>query len=360
MCSKLTGSSYTATVFGLLAISCAESVVLNVFNAWIFSGPLKAPIFVTATHQMFCFVGALFVWILAPPQFYQRRKIESTSVWLKIMIIPIAFVMNIGMNNLSLQFTTLALNQLIRAFSPVLIAITSFFIEGKVQSLPKLLTLLLLVFGVSLGVATSPDFEFVGFIICALSVIGQATGIVMTAFVMGDKSGSLHVFDVLLYTTLPSLVVLIPWSLGIGEVSAILTSIDELGINRFNLLILIGGILAFTYTLFACILIKLTSSVYYGVTGGFRSALSIAISFQVFPQAATTLSISGIVIAMGAFIANSYFTMEEKLSEEDDELLLGNEKKGLLENENILHSFQLHRRKRIMDIGHQAWIHNSI
>jgi len=223
--------------------------------------------------------------------------------------------MNIGMNNLSLQFTTLALNQLIRSFSPVAIGVTAYLIEGRTQSLPKLLTLSALVGGVVMGVATSPDFDFLGFLICGGSVLGQALGIVMTALMMGDASVRLHVFDVLLYATLPSIVVLLPWSYGMGEFAVIGQSIEREGFGVIAGLIIAGGTFAFTYNLFTTIFIKMTSSVYYGVTGGLRCALAILTSFFIFPQKASPLSIAGIIIAMIAFSGNSYFTMKEQLAE---------------------------------------------
>jgi len=261
-------------------------------------------------------------------------------MWSKILLIPMAFVMNIGMNNLSLKFTTLALNQLIRSFSPVAIAITSFAIEGKRQSVPKAITLGVLVLGVLMGVAASPDFEMIGFLICGGSVIGQATGIVMTAFVMGGTKVKLHVFDVLLYATLPSLLVLLPWSYAMGEFEILEQAIEREGAGKILGLITAGGCLAASYNLLCTIFIRMTSSVYYGVTGGFRCALAIALSYQFFPQKATATSIAGICVAMSAFATNSVFTMREKLAAQNLAILQANrnnrsaEKQRLLDNDD--------------------------
>eukprot|EP00954_Amorphochlora_amoebiformis_P007491 581893-Amorphochlora_amoeboformis.AAC.1 len=153
-----------------------------------------------------------------------------------------------------------------------------------------------------------------GFLICAGSVLGQSLGIVMTAFVMGGKTVKLHVFDVLLYASLPSLIVLLPWSYAMGEVEVLKEAIETNGTGVIVGLILAGGALAFTYNLFCTLFIKLTSSVYYGVTGGFRCAMAILISFFIFPQKITAIGIAGICVAMTAFIANSFFTLNEKLA----------------------------------------------
>ena len=346
------GFMYAAIVVTLLIICCAESVAFSIFNKWLFSGPLRTPIFVTGTHQVMCFLGALIVWLLAPASFYTRTKVTSGAVWTKIMLIPVGFIMNIGLNNLSLKFTTLALNQLIRSFSPVSIAITSYLIEGKTQSWQKTASLCMLVGGVVMGVMTSPDFEMLGFLICGGSVLGQSLGIVMTAFVMGDAKVRLAVFDVLLYATLPATIVLFPWAFGMGEFAVLEKSIQKEGFGVIMGLILAGGCLSFTYNLFCTVFIKLTSSVYYGVTGGFRCALAIVLSYMIFPQKASTLSIIGICIAMASFIANSYFTMREKLDEQKrktESIEVDQEKEGLLNgNDRSSSRGTLGQRKKIV------------
>lgn len=164
-----------------------------------------------------------------------------------------------------------------------------------------------------MGVFSSPDFEPVGFLICTASVAGQSVSIVMTAYVMGGTSVKLEVWDVLLYAAAPTLLVLIPWSYSLGEFEALNDAVYQAGYQRILILICIGGCLAFSYNVIATIFIRMTSSVYYGATGGFRSALAIVISFSIFPQKITYLSIAGTAIAMLAFIANSYLTLRERL-----------------------------------------------
>jgi hypothetical protein len=175
------------------------------------------------------------------------------------------------------------------------------------------LSLAFLVGGVAMGVATSPDFEFLGFLLVAGSVIGQSIGIVMMAYVMAGRTVNFHVVDIMLYCTLPSTLVLFPWAAGMGEFKVLEESVVEHGFGRIMGLVTLGGLMSFTYQMLCTIFIKATSSVYYGVTGGFRCSLAIIISFFVFPQKISALSVTGIGIAMIAFTANSYFTMKEKL-----------------------------------------------
>eukprot|EP00471_Norrisiella_sphaerica_P006175 CAMPEP_0184489008 /NCGR_PEP_ID=MMETSP0113_2-20130426/14111_1 /TAXON_ID=91329 /ORGANISM="Norrisiella sphaerica, Strain BC52" /LENGTH=336 /DNA_ID=CAMNT_0026872177 /DNA_START=122 /DNA_END=1132 /DNA_ORIENTATION=+ len=309
---------YTFSVIALLLVVCAESVAFSNYNKYVFlRHNLPAPVFYTATCQILSFCGAVFVWMVSPPWFYKRAQINSTASILKILLVPIGFVMNYGMNNLSLKFATVTVNQLIRSFAPVVVATTSYFIEGKVQSWPKLISLCFLVLGVVVGVGTSPDFEIMGTMICAGSLVGNAISIVMTAFVMGDANVKLKPIDVMLYTTMPSVVILLPWSYSLDELTTVKNSFYTNGGFWTVTWILVGGLLACTYTFLYVLLIKLTSSVYFSVSGGFRTVAAIVVSFFIFPQQLSLQSVTGIVIAMGAFIANSYFTLKERVAEID-------------------------------------------
>jgi len=322
-------------------------VGLSMYNKCLFSGVLRTPIFVTSTHRICSFVGASLVWQLSPSSYYKRTKINSYSMVKKILVVPVGFVLNIGMNNLSLNFTTLALNQLIRAFSPVSIAMTSYLIEGKTQSVTRITTLLCLVAGVAMGVFTSPDFEVLGATLCCASLLGQALSIVMTAHVMDGTRVKLAVYDVLLYASLPSLLVLLPLSYFLGELDVLRSAIEKEGLRKIAWLLLGGGILAFCYNVAATTFIRITSSIYYGVTGGFRCALTITMSYFIFPQRATALSIVGTVVAMLAFTTNSYFKERRSAS------------KAAAKNEFVDESAESAEKERLIGENRRVTISNK-
>ena len=313
----------------LLLAYFGMNVVFNIYNKWLFSGPLPAPVLVTITHQTFCFLGALSAATCAPKWFYRRTPLEGTVVWIKLMIIPFGFVLNIGLNNISLVFCTLALNQLIRSFAPVLVAIASYFIEGKAYSYPKQGTLGLLVFGICLGVSASPDFELIGFAICSASVIGATLQIVLTGYFVGGQKVTLHVLDIFLYTAIPCIILLLPLAFASRDHIHTLEALEKHGAAKLALLLVAGGTIAFCYNVITILLIKLTSSVYYAVAGGFKVCLVIGFSFVVFDQKITRMSLIGILVACIAFIANSYLTFTEREQDAPEEsrgLLTGKSK----------------------------------
>mmetsp|Transcript_34709 Transcript_34709/g.67178 ORF Transcript_34709/g.67178 Transcript_34709/m.67178 type:complete len:348 (-) Transcript_34709:188-1231(-) len=318
-------SPHNIAVAGLLlTLYFGMNVVFNIYNKWLFSGPLPTPVLVTMTHQAFCFLGASSAVACSPEWLYKRTELEGTVVWIKLMIIPFGFVLNIGLNNISLLFCTLALNQLIRSFAPVAVAIASYFIEGKSYSYPKQLTLGILVLGILLGVSASPDFELVGFLLCAASVVGATFQIVLTGYFVGGQKVTLHVFDIFLYTALPSIILLLPLAYTSGDHVEMYKAWEKLGTATIAVLLLSGGFIAFFYNIITILLIKFTSSVYYSVAGGFKVCLVIGFSFIVFDQKITRLSLLGIILACVAFAANSYLTFTEKQKDaEEQESLRG-------------------------------------
>lgn len=326
----------------LLILYFGMNVVFNVFNKWLFSGPLPAPVFVTMTHQIFCLLGAMAACAFAPPTWYKRTPLEGGAMWTKLMLIPFGFCLNIGLNNISLLFCTLALNQLIRSFCPVTIAMASYLIEGRKYSMGKTATLGLLVLGICLGVSASPDFQMMGFLICAGSVIGSTIQIVLTGYFMGGQKVTLHVFDIFLYTAIPCILFLMPLAYMVNDHVKIVDAVKNEGAAKITGLIVAGGSMAFSYNIITICLIKYTSSVYYAVAGGFKVCLVIGMSFMFFDQKITLLSFIGIVISCLAFVGNSYLTFREKaakkqipvaktLEDEENEGLISGQQKSVAE-----------------------------
>jgi len=294
----------------LLLIYLALNVALNVFNKWLFTGPLKIPVFVTMTHQIACFIAAGICMIF--PSFYTRAPIEGQAMFCKLLIIPFGFVLSIALNNVSLMFCSIAINQMIRSMSPVTVALVAYFVEGKRYSLANMSTLAILCFGLVLGVATSTDFEFIGVSLCLSSILGSTFQLVLTGFFLGGQRVVLQVLDILLYTAIPSIILLFPVSLMMGDLPMFVDAVEKYGWLHVTLLLLAGCTMAVAYNLTSIALIKYTSSVYFAVAGGFKTGVTIALSYLFFKQSTAPLSIAGIIITSMAFAAHSYVVYNEK------------------------------------------------
>jgi drug/metabolite transporter (DMT)-like permease len=305
----------------LLALFYVVNVVISVFNKWEFNGPLMCPMYVTMTHQLICFVGSL---LLVCTPYFKFKRLSGKEFW-KVMCIPLFFVSNIGLNNLSLLYTTLVLNQLVRAFCPVMVTITAFFIENKRTSFGSTLSISMLVFGIILGVCASPDFDIMGVTICLFSVLGNAMQTTIIAYTMTMK---LDPVNLVLYTALPNSLILLPGMFIMGEDKVLLNHIEESGFSYIMALTMIGGIIAFAYNLILITFIQQTSSIYSSVAGSFKIVPIMFFSFLFFHQKISALGFFGMCVACVAFGFNSWFMFKEK-----DEA----RRKKILETQNSYH-----------------------
>ncbi|GAB5373340.1 hypothetical protein AAMO2058_001742800 [Amorphochlora amoebiformis] len=299
------------------------NITLNVYHKWLFSGPLKAPLFLTMTHQIYAFMGAACTMYLAKQ--YKRTHISNRSLII-LLAVPFGYCANVGLNNLALAHSTLALNQLTRSLTPIAVAVmscivqpNSFALHGPKQTLLHFSTLICLAIGIFLGLSTSPDFRLAGFLVCVISVLGVAIQFVVTSVFVGPPEASipgnappLHAIDVIFYTSLPAAVILLAMSLSVGELTVVLESYSKYGIMFLSPMIITGGALSFLYSILIISIIKRISAVYLAVAAGFKMCLVIGFSFLFFDQQLTLVSGVGIAIACCAFLANSYLEFTHK------------------------------------------------
>uniref|UniRef100_A0A7S2TYM8 Sugar phosphate transporter domain-containing protein n=1 Tax=Lotharella oceanica TaxID=641309 RepID=A0A7S2TYM8_9EUKA len=290
--------------FVLLILFFGVNIAISVFNKWEFNGPLRCPIYVTMTHQIICFICCLSLspWI-------KIRKVEGWNSRGKLMLIPLFFIGNIALNNVSLLYTTLALNQLIRAFCPVVVALMAWIFEDKRPSWGSSASIACLVLGVTLSVAASPDLEVLGTIICFASVLGNA---LQTVTVSVLKVVKLDPLSIIYHTSLFNCLFMTPLFFALGEHTQLVQHVEEQGIGVVFGLTIAGGGIAFAYDVILLSFIQNTSSVYSSVAGSFKTVLILWISFMFFHQRINLASFVGIIIACVAFVANSVVMVHEK------------------------------------------------
>merc|ERR1711871_47964 len=175
----------------LMLLFWCGNVGLNVYNKWLFGkGNFKVPLFVTISHQLYCFLGALAMKFTP---FYERTPITSKKMAVQLSTISLFFAVNVGLNNSSLLYLTLSANQIIRALLPAICAVFATFIEGKRYDLKQWSTMIVLVMGVILALLDNPTFDMFGSCLCLSSVFGAALHVSVVGFFMGAKV-KMHAF----------------------------------------------------------------------------------------------------------------------------------------------------------------------
>jgi len=231
--------------------------------------------------------------------------IRSNSMWMHLLAIPVFYGVNIGTNNMSLEFTTLGTNVMVRSFTPIFGVVFAYFIERKRVVWKIKVCLVVLMAGISMGIAGDPDYNFKGVLLCVVSTVGGALQIAFMALAM-DSSQRLHPLDILLYTSIPGSILLAPFVYMSGEFDDLWRTINKDSLQWVSMLIVVGGVIAFLYNLITMLFIRFTSAVYSEVAGSFKTVPIVVSSFLFFGQKVTTLSLSGMALACLAFGCHSY------------------------------------------------------
>jgi len=265
---KSLGSDPAVQSLAWVGLFYVGNLSINFYNKWLFGNVFKLPLLVTMSQQLFF----LFFTIgLTYTSMYKRTPLTSRKLWTQVILIPVVFAANIGMNNFSFKYITLSANALIRSANPVIVAVLSVFILSKSYSRAEVASLGLLVAGVVLAVVNSPEFHLFGTILCLASTAFSALWSVLVAKALTDESGvKLLPFDIMLYCSVPIILLLaVPVQL-VGEYEGLVEYVEKDGMLYIGTLVCISGALAWFYCLIVFNFFRRTSALYVSVAAAFK------------------------------------------------------------------------------------------
>ena len=248
----------TATIIAFLVLN----TTLNMLNRWVLGVyKFKFPIFLTMSHLAigFCILAP----VMALPTFRPLHQPTIRRQGRGIAAVGFFKVMNIVLNNASLVYITLSLNQIIRSAIPVITAGVGVFVENKIPTGPELSSLLLLTSGVVLSVWEGSITGSVTGITIALS--STLSGAAMLSFSGKILSEKLDVLRLTFYTAPVSVGVLVPFFL-FQEAAPLWRHFQQNGCSVL-LLILMGALNAVAYNILHYQVIFATSSIMTPVIG---------------------------------------------------------------------------------------------
>mmetsp|Transcript_43737 Transcript_43737/g.110278 ORF Transcript_43737/g.110278 Transcript_43737/m.110278 type:complete len:224 (-) Transcript_43737:118-789(-) len=165
------------------------------------------PFSLTAIHMAFCFVGSFFC--LRVFKLFQFTPIESSETILR-RVLPNAVLVtvNIVFGNVALQYIPISFHQVIKSLGPALALLSQVTCFPNATSTPisLFLSIIPVVGGVMLAVATELSFDMRGFSAALVAALVTAFQANFSAKIMGNnKLDSLH----LLYYQSPFSVLLL-------------------------------------------------------------------------------------------------------------------------------------------------------
>jgi drug/metabolite transporter (DMT)-like permease len=168
---------------------------LSILNRWALGlHGFDFPLLLTATHMLFG-TCALSPLMLLHEKYYAAHA-EMFKLWPSLALIGVLNGVQIAANNASLAYIELSLNQVIRAFGPLVVASVAIVVEGKVATRPETAALLTIACGVGLTVfreATSDKTTTFGVVLTLASILVQSLILSISGRVMaGTKLDGLQ------------------------------------------------------------------------------------------------------------------------------------------------------------------------
>mmetsp|Transcript_27647 Transcript_27647/g.65652 ORF Transcript_27647/g.65652 Transcript_27647/m.65652 type:complete len:373 (-) Transcript_27647:81-1199(-) len=192
----------------LIATFLTLNSTLNMLNRWALGiYGFRYPLVMTVCHMAFS------VLVLSPYMLCTRVRgshIETIKHgWKGIAGIGAFMAANISLNNLSLMYITLSLNQMIRASLPVMTAILAVFVESKTFYRDEFISLCLLAMGVMMTVYEGSIHGSVfGVAVCLVGLMSNALMMTFSGKILSEK---MDVFRLTFYTSPVSMVILLPF-----------------------------------------------------------------------------------------------------------------------------------------------------
>ncbi|RKP36139.1 triose-phosphate transporter family-domain-containing protein [Dimargaris cristalligena] len=283
------------------------------------------PLLVTATHSGIQWLVSAFLvrvagrlW-LSPAQ---RTHLQRTITWREwlLNIAPCGFTssLEIAMANAALMFITLSFYTMVKSSTPIWVLTFAFLLQLERMTVPLILQIALICFGVALTVVGETQFHLVGFLLVLGASVASGFRWSITQILLKKASLGLDhpiltmyrlapvmfitmcVFSTVIENPIGRLLLAPPTTTGEwSDGEPIIPAADDVGrTTGIVVYTIVGGFLALAMIICEFRLIQLTSTVTLSVCGIAKEILMIALSMLVFGDKMTPLNTLGLVISI--------------------------------------------------------------
>ena len=211
------------------------------------------------------------------------------------------FCMNIVVGNLSINFTSVAMSQVIRSSIPGFTMLLSYQLLSKTFSTAHILTVGLVIVGVALATYGDLEFTWLGFLLtvtgCLLSSLKSIT---TSVFLVGDLK--FHPMELILRMATFAIPQMALLAFLYGETHEIFgLGPDHEGFDFYPALLValaVNGTMAFSLNFSNFMFTRSTSALTVTVAGSVKNVLTIVLSVLVFSTPITLLNSIGTVVTI--------------------------------------------------------------
>ena len=326
------------------------NLTITFYNKHVLSSLNVSPLINTFVHMTFTFIGCLIVQKMVFPSLTQ-------SEFLRIFLYSFIFALNIVWCQFAIKLTTLSLNQVSRAMTPLFQAFFSYLIANKRHTVYSLIPLIPVCCGVAMTASAELDLSIFALIVSLSSIVVSALkGVLSMKILQQDLKTKLQEYSFLiLVTPLAAMWVIVLNLLFYFSYYKDNTfesnDNDNDDSNKFEgfsvkmcILLSIGGCFAFAVNVASIGTVKRTSATSMGVMANSKQALTIFGSMIFYESGWRMQKLLGVCVAIAGaalysysyvytliFITNNkyiYITQEKKWRNDRDLLFQNNKSNG--------------------------------
>jgi len=242
----------------------------------------------------FTFIGCCIVQKGVFPSLNQAE-------FMRMVLYSFIFALNIVWCQYAIKLTTLSLNQVCRAMTPVFQATFSYFIANKVHTFYSLVPLIPVCCGVAMTANSELDLGAMALAVSISSIIVSALKGVLSMKILQDLKSKLQEYSFLIVVTPMAAA----WVIVLHFVFAFLMRDEKpdardeiIWSPQLILLLAIGGCMAFAVNVASIGTVKRTSATSMGVMANSKQALTLFAAMGVLESDWKMQKLSGVMVAL--------------------------------------------------------------
>eukprot|EP01116_Phalansterium_solitarium_P021782 TRINITY_DN692_c0_g1_i2.p1 TRINITY_DN692_c0_g1~~TRINITY_DN692_c0_g1_i2.p1 ORF type:complete len:353 (+),score=91.65 TRINITY_DN692_c0_g1_i2:135-1193(+) len=312
MLSSSTSAGFNKKAIISVVAFISLNVILQIWNKYLFAvKEFRFPLLIIITGTLITFIGSVLCIFLFRLVTVPYGAIAEN--WRLLFLVSMCSGLGTGLENLSISYISISLNQVVKATAPAGTLIYAKFFEGKQFSHQLIISTIILVLGAIMTVFRNPDFNWVGFVLTFASLFFGVAQSIGTGMLL-QRSESIGVLVIIFVTSLPAVVALVPLFF-LLEYNHLLVSHAQSGIGGDTAVILtllaMGGT-AFTYQMAHYYLIEHTSAHYSMIIGNVKVVAVTLMSMVFFGSKFSPLNALGLAVSLCAFCAYNFFRFREQ------------------------------------------------